>query len=107
MVELLAVRGANLQSIETKALAELSSHNYDQAYILMGVNNITKLYFEKQILLNYDNIPDLVDSMDDMSTALKSKLQEKVPKVVICHLVGLDILRYNIKKKRPKPTTAN
>ena len=74
VVELLAVRGANLQSIETKALAELSSHNYDQAYILLGVNNITKLYFEKQILLNYNNIPDLVDSMDDMFTTLKSKL---------------------------------
>ena len=72
VVELLAVQGANLQSIETKALAELSSHNYDQAYILMGVNNITKLHFEKQILPNNDSIPDLVDSMDDMFTALKA-----------------------------------
>ena len=103
VVELLAVRGANLQSIETKALAELSSHSYDQAYILLGVNNITKLYFEKQILLNYNNIPDLVDEMDDMFTTLKSKLLEKVPKVVICHLVGLDILRYNIEKKGRNP----
>ena len=69
----------------------------------MGVNNITKLYSEKQILLNYNNIPDLVDSMDDMLTALKSKLQEKVPKVVVCHLVGLDILRYNFEKKGRNP----
>ena len=103
VVELLAVRGANLQSIKTKALAELSSHNYDQAYILMGVNKITKLHFEKQILLNYDIIPDLVDSTDDMFTALKAKLQEKVPNVVVCHLVGLDMLRYNIEKQGRNP----
>ena len=103
VVELLAVRGANLQSIKTKALSELSSHNYDQAYILMGINNITKLHFEKQILLNYDIIPDLVDSMDDMFTALKAKLQEKVPNVVVCHLVGLDMLRYNIEKQGRNP----
>ena len=103
VVELLAVRGANLQSIETKALAELSSHDYDQAYIFLGVNNITKPYFEKQILLNYDCIPDLVDTMDDMFTALKSKLLRKVPKVIVCHLVGLDILRYNIEKQGRNP----
>ena len=103
VVELLAVRGANLQSIETKALAELSSHNYDQAYIFLGVNNITKPYFEKQILLNYDCIPDLVDTMDDMLTVLKAKLLRKVPKVIVCHLVGLDILRYNIEKQGRNP----
>ena len=103
VVELLAIRGANLQSIETKVLAELSSHNYDQAYILMGVNNITKLHFEKQILLYYNSIPDLVDSMDDMFTALKAKLLEKVSKVVVCHLIGLDILRYNIEKQGRNP----
>ena len=54
-------------------------------------------------MLNYNNISDLVDSMDDMFTALKSKLQAKVPKVVICHLVGLDILRYNIEKEGRNP----
>ena len=74
-------------------------HRYDQAYIFLGV----KLYYEKQILLAYDNIPDLVDTMDDLYTTLKTNLQKKVHKVIVCHLVGLDLLSCNIAKQGQNP----
>ena len=98
-VKLLAIRGANLDSIENRAVHELTSHQYQQAYIMLGVNNITKLFFSKQITLAFDNIPDIVDTMDNKLTHLKLKLLTKVPKVIVCHLVGVDILMYNIEKK--------
>ena len=95
-VKILAVRGANLQSIEHQAIAELKRHRYDQTYIMLGVNNMTKLFFRKQIILAFDNIPELVDTIDDMFSSLKVKLQPYTPKVIVCHLIGLDILTYNL-----------
>ena len=97
-VKILAVRGANLQTIESRAIAELKNHGYDQTYIMLGVNNMSKLYYRKQIILAYDNVPELVNSLDDMFTMLKSKLQPYSPRVIVCHLLGLDILTYNISR---------
>ena len=41
-VNVLAVQGANLLSIEDAATKELATNRYDQAYIMLGVNNLTK-----------------------------------------------------------------
>ena len=94
-VKILAVRGANLQSIEAKAIEELTQNWYDQTYIMLGINNLTRIFCKKQIILAFDNVPDLVNILDDMYTCLKTKLQAHSPKVIVCHLVGLDILVYN------------
>ena len=102
-VKILAIRGANLETMEAKALSELSTCTYDQAYIMLGINNVTKRFFQKQIVLAFENIPELVDTLDDMFTNLKIKLQTKVQKVIVCHLVGLNILTYNIAKKGRVP----
>ena len=82
-VKLLAIRGVNLDSIENKAVHELTSHQYQQAYIMRGVNNISKLFLSKQITLAFDNIPDIVDTMDNKLTHLKLKLLTKIPKVIV------------------------
>ena len=98
-VKTMDVRGANLQTIEKKAIEELKQNGYEQTYIMLGVNNLTKLFHRKQIILNFDNIPELVNTMDDMFTQLKLKLQPHTPKVIVCHLIGLDILTYNLSRK--------
>ena len=97
-VKILDVRGANLQSIEKEAIAELKQHDYDQTYIMLGVNNFTKVFSRKQIIMAFDNVPDAVDSMDNMFTRLKTNLQPYTPKVIVCHLIGLDILVYNLSR---------
>ena len=102
-VNVLAVRGANLLSIEDTATKELATNRYDQAYIMLGVNNLTKFWDFKQVILAFDNIPALVNEMDNMYTHLKSKLQKYTPCVVVCHLIGMDILTYNISKTQRAP----
>ena len=61
---------------------------------------MTKLFYKKQIILAFNNVPELVDTMDDMYTALKAKLQPYSHRVIVCHLVGLDILTHNISRQK-------
>ena len=98
-VKILAVRGATLQSIERKAKEELSNTRYDMVYVMLGVNNITRLFYKKQIICAFENIPTMVDTMDDLFTVLKTNLSLLAPKIIVCHLLGLDLLVYNLKKK--------
>ena len=100
-VKVLAVSGANLQSIESKAIDELSKYRYDQVFVMLGINNITKRFYQKEVILEFENVPDLVDSLDNMYTSLKTKLQPYAPNIIICQLVGLDILMYNLEKMGP------
>ena len=102
-VKILAARGANLKSIEEEAVKELSLNRYDQAYVMLGVNDLTKFWMSKQIILAYDNIPELVDEMDNSYTSLKTKLSYFCPTIIVCHLIGLDILRYNLSKTSKTP----
>ena len=89
-IKVLAVRGANILSVEDEAIKEM-----------IGINNLTEFWGYKQVIFSYDNIPDLVNDMDNMYTHLKYKLQKYAPKV--CHLIGLDILAYNLSKTHHAP----
>ena len=65
---------------------------------MLGVNNLIKVFSHKQIIMAFDNVPDAVDSIDNMFTRLKTNLQPYTPKVIVCHLIGLDILVYNLSR---------
>ena len=97
-IKVLAVRGANLKTIEDQAVRELAVNDYDQTYIILGINNLTKFWGHKQVILAFDNMPMLVDTMDDLYTDLKLKLQKYSPRIIVCHLLGMDILTYNLSK---------
>ena len=41
----------------------------------------------------------MVDSMDNMLTNLKETLMHPTSKIIMCHIVGLDLLSYNLTRK--------
>ena len=55
--KILAVRGATHQSIERKAKDEMSNSDYDMVFIMLGVNNVTKIFYKIQMICAFDNVP--------------------------------------------------
>ena len=87
-VKVIAARAATLLSVRQKVKSELTNSN--GVYVMLRVNNITNLFYKKQIICAFDNL----------LTRLKTKLLPLTTKVGICHILGLDILTYNLEKMR-------
>ena len=64
-------------------------------YTSVGVNNLTSKKWNGKVAPNFNNVPEIVESLTDGYTKLKSELKTRTNQVVVCQIVGLDIDLYN------------
>ena len=91
-----ALGGARIENI----LETLDTHfpdkkSYDITYNFVRVNNLTKKGYNGKVTPVFDNVPELVESLTDHYTKLKSDLSLRIRKVIISQIVGIDIDSYN------------
>ena len=89
------MEGATLDNIIKKMHVKYGEMPHcDLIYIHAGVNNLTTKN-GPIVQLVFDNIPDLIDTITDKVTLLKSKLHKTFRNVIMVQLVGIEIARYN------------
>ena len=86
--------GATIVKAVREAESILQSKPFDYMYLMAGVNNLTSKSSNGKITPTFNEIPNLVDVIDHL-TWTKSFLANYSPRVIICHLIGLNIDTYN------------
>ena len=71
------------------------SELFDIIYTFVGVNNLSSKRWNGKVAPNFNNVPEIVESLTDGYTQLKSELKTRTNQVVVCQIVGLDIDMYN------------
>ena len=90
------MRGAKIENIVKKMDEKFKNYcRYDIIYVMVGVNNLTNKDKHGLVSPNYENVPDLIESLNDKMTSLKKCLQHRAKFVVICQIVGINIDNYN------------
>ena len=87
--------GATIVKAVREAESILQSKSFDYIYLMAGVNNLTSKSSNGKITPTFNEIPNLVDVITDHLTWAKSFLANYSPRVIICHLIGLNIDTYN------------
>ena len=94
-IEVKSLRGGNINSVTEMGEKILKNHRHQACYLFAGVNNLTTKVETRYSVFNYNDIPSMVEEMTDKYEQAQYKLKLKVPYVVICHLIGLDFVKYN------------
>ena len=90
------VRGATIENIIEKADKRFNNAIvYDITYTFVGVNNLTTKLNNGMVIPKFDNVPELVESLTNGYTKLKSDLEKRSKKVVISQIVGIHLDMYN------------
>ena len=90
------MRGAVIENIITKMDKLFPTYStYDMIYTMVGVNNLTSKCAHGKVEPNFDDIPELVESLSDKLSILKTDLKKRAKYVIIGQIVGLDMDRYN------------
>ena len=89
------LRGGTLESISEKGQQILGNSRYDACYVFAGVNNLTTSFSKRYSIMNYHDIPTMVDDMMDRLEKTRADLQKCSRSTVICHLIGINLAAYN------------
>ena len=87
--------GATIEVMEYIAIDYLQKHRNDQAYFFVGVNNLTEKHSNGKVTGVFTDSSNLVDIMESKLDETTSSLRQYEPKVILCHVLGLDIQVYN------------
>ena len=87
--------GATIEKMLPIAEKYLSETPVDQAYFFIGVNNLTEKHVNRKVTGLFTDPTDLVEIMEQKLDIIMKTLQKLVPKLIICHVIGLDINVYN------------
>ena len=89
------VGGARTDNIISKADRRyLKRQTFDMIYTFVGINDLTSK-INGMVVPNFENVPELVDTLTDSLIKLKSDLSKRARKIVISQFVGIDLDRYN------------
>ena len=72
-----------------------SGQFFDLIYVFAGVQDLIKMSPLGKVRPNFDNIPELIDTMANKISVVKQKLRNRASKVAMVQLVGLHLCTYN------------
>ena len=87
-------RGDTISSVAEMGSKILKENVYDACFLFAGINNITNKK-AKGCELKYDCIQSIYTKLISEYNRAHTILQENCREVIICHLLGMDIARYN------------
>ena len=87
--------GATIEKMENIATEYLKNRHVDQAYFFVGVNNLTDKHTNGKVTGVYTDYQNLVENMEHRLDKTALSLRQFVPKLILCHVLGLDIQVYN------------
>ena len=89
------VRDGNIASIIEQGLQLLKENQFNACYLFAEINDLTTPYAKRYCVLDYHDIPNLVDSKTDKLEMARTKLMKITPNILICHLIGISLDVYN------------
>ena len=93
-IKVMYKRGGNIQTITEIGTKILSEGDYDECLLFAGVNNITrKARYGCELI--FTNIKSMCEELTSEFMNAYTTLKKNCNKVIVCHLIGLDIARYN------------
>ena len=95
IIEVIAIKGAKIETLTHYATTNLTTSQYDLIYLLAGVNNLSVKHNSGKLSPVFLDTPNLVEVMFEKFVHAKQILQEYGTKVVICQMVGLKFERYH------------
>ena len=98
------IRGGNITSITKMGLKLTGKQSFDACYLFTGVNDLTTPYNKRYSLLNFTNVPSMVEEIVDKLEKACTDLRKNIPNTIICHLIGSSLVDYN---KLPNGTMTN
>ena len=81
--------------MEIIAKEYLQTHPIDQAYFLVGVNDLTEKHLNGKVTGIYTDSANLVEMMENKLDKTAIVRRKYVPKLILCHVLGLDMQTYN------------
>ena len=93
-IEVEFIRGGNIKAIAEKGSELLQEKPYDCCMFFAGVNNATRKQ-GKGCELRFTNVQSMVSNFTTELQRAYDTLHKVCNSVVICHLIGLDIAKYN------------
>ena len=88
------LRGGTIKTVSELGCDKLKPEHFDKCYPFTGVNNFTRKV-GKRCVLRANSVIEAEQFIISEITNAYLKLSALCPKVVICHLIGLDIATYN------------
>ena len=88
------VRGGDIKSITDKGNELLKNDTFDLCMLFAGINNTTRKK-GKGCELYFNNVKSMVLEVSHELQRSYENLTKDCSQVVICHLIGMDIARYN------------
>ena len=94
-IDIEMLRGATIEVMVPKAKKYLRECHVDQAYFFVGVNNLTEKHTNGKVTGIFTDSANLVEIMEQKLDCAMDTLKQFVPKMIICHVIGIDISVYN------------
>ena len=87
--------GATIESMVEIAEKILSEQRFDQAYLFVGVNNLTEKHSTGRVTARFDDQANLIEIMEQKLDNARHTLGKYTSKFIACHVIGINIATYN------------
>ena len=90
------LHGANLDNGLDRLSQQVNTNDvYDIVYVMLGVNNLSRLNSDGKVDPTYNDIATLVEMMSVKFEIFKCQIKEMSQHIVICQLIGINFFQYN------------
>ena len=90
------LRGVNLDNgLERLSQKIDTTKVFDIIYVMLGVNNLSRLNADGRVSPVYSDIPTLVEMMVTKFELFKYQIKEMSRNIVLCQLIGINLFIYN------------